>query len=98
VSENGGHHAAEYSARAFLFSALQTGAADSTLAIRDVTVIPMTDAAPIAHATVVRGDCIAAVVLRGGLYDHAGVKKILAEVERAPDLRANDWGRTRVPR
>jgi imidazolonepropionase-like amidohydrolase len=37
---------------------------------------------------------IAAVFLRGTLYDGEGIKKILATVRAAPDRRIDDWGRT----
>lgn len=36
---------------------------------------------------------IAAVVLRGKLYDREGIKQILAAVRAAPDRRIDDWGR-----
>ncbi len=37
---------------------------------------------------------ISAVILRGTIYDQNGIKKILADVLAAPDIRTNDWGRT----
>lgn len=37
---------------------------------------------------------IAAVILRGTLYDKGGLKRILAAVRGAPDRRMDDWGRT----
>ncbi|MGI9165519.1 MAG: amidohydrolase family protein [Pyrinomonadaceae bacterium] len=37
---------------------------------------------------------IAAVILRGRLYDQDGIKQILAAVRAAPDRRIDDWGRT----
>ena len=37
---------------------------------------------------------IAAVILRGTLYDTGGIKRILAAVRAAPDIRIDDWGRT----
>jgi imidazolonepropionase-like amidohydrolase len=37
---------------------------------------------------------IAAVILRGTLYDSQGIKRILATVRAAPDRRVDDWGRT----
>ena len=37
---------------------------------------------------------IAAVILRGTLHDGAGIKKILADVEAAPDRRIDNWGRS----
>jgi len=37
---------------------------------------------------------IAAVILRGTLYDVNGIKQILAAVRAAPDRRIDDWGRT----
>jgi imidazolonepropionase-like amidohydrolase len=36
---------------------------------------------------------IAAVILRGTLYDGNGIKQILAAVRAAPDRRIDDWGR-----
>jgi imidazolonepropionase-like amidohydrolase len=36
---------------------------------------------------------IAAVVLRGTLYDGEGLKQILAAVQAAPDRQVDDWGR-----
>jgi imidazolonepropionase-like amidohydrolase len=36
---------------------------------------------------------INAVILRGTLYDAAGIKRILAAVRNAPDIRNDDWGR-----
>jgi len=36
---------------------------------------------------------IAAVVLRGGLYDSSGLDQILAAVRAAPDRQVDDWGR-----
>lgn len=38
---------------------------------------------------------IAAVVLRGTVYDADGMKRILANVRNAQDLRNIDWGRTK---
>jgi len=37
---------------------------------------------------------IAAVILRGTLYDGVGIKQILAAVRTARDRRIDDWGRT----
>lgn len=37
---------------------------------------------------------ISAVILRGTLYDSGGIKRILAAVRAAPDIRTDDWGRT----
>jgi hypothetical protein len=37
---------------------------------------------------------ISAVILRGTLYDTRGLKRILAAVRSAPDIRIDDWGRT----
>lgn len=37
---------------------------------------------------------IAAVVLRGQLYDRAGLERITAAVRAAPDRTTDDWGRT----
>ena len=37
---------------------------------------------------------IAAVILRGTLYDKGGLERILAAVRGAPDRRTDDWGRT----
>lgn len=37
---------------------------------------------------------IAAVILRGKLYDGNGIKQLLAAVRVAPDRRIDDWGRT----
>ena len=34
---------------------------------------------------------IAAVVLRGELYDREGIDRLLAAVRAAPDIRTNDW-------
>jgi len=39
---------------------------------------------------------IAGVVLRGTFYDRAGLERVLAAVASAPDIRQDDWGRTRV--
>jgi imidazolonepropionase-like amidohydrolase len=36
---------------------------------------------------------IAAVVLRGALYDRNGLDQILATVQAAPDRQIDDWGR-----
>jgi imidazolonepropionase-like amidohydrolase len=41
---------------------------------------------------------ISAVILRGTLYDQSGIKRILAEVRAAPDIRIDDWGRTSAVR
>jgi len=38
---------------------------------------------------------IAGVVLRGQFFDRAGLEKITAQVRSSPDIRADDWGRTR---
>ena len=40
---------------------------------------------------------ISAVILRGRLYDQNGIRKILANVRAAPDIRSDDWARTRNP-
>jgi len=37
---------------------------------------------------------ISTVILRGTLYDSGGIKRILAAVRAAPDIRIDDWGRT----
>ncbi len=37
---------------------------------------------------------IAAVILRGTLYDKGGLERILTAVRAAPDRRMDDWGRT----
>jgi imidazolonepropionase-like amidohydrolase len=36
---------------------------------------------------------IAAVVLRGTVYDSNGIKRVLADVRASPDIRMDDWGR-----
>jgi imidazolonepropionase-like amidohydrolase len=36
---------------------------------------------------------INAVILRGTLYDGVGIKRILAGVRAAPDIKTDDWGR-----
>jgi len=36
---------------------------------------------------------IAAVVLRGTLYDSSGLDQILSAVRAAPDRQVDDWGR-----
>ena len=41
---------------------------------------------------------ISGVILRGTLYDQSGIKKILAEVRAAPDIRTDNWGRTSATR
>ena len=41
---------------------------------------------------------ISAVILRGRLYEKTGIKKILADVRAAPDIRTDDWGRTSATR
>ena len=41
---------------------------------------------------------ISAVILRGTLYDQSGIKRILADVRSAPDIRTDDWGRTSTVR
>jgi len=41
---------------------------------------------------------ISGVILRGTLYDQSGIKRILAEVRAAPDIRIDDWGRTSATR
>jgi imidazolonepropionase-like amidohydrolase len=35
-----------------------------------------------------------ALILRGTVYDQNGIKRILANVRAAPDIRVDDWGRT----
>ena len=37
---------------------------------------------------------ISAVILRGTLYDKSGIKRILADVRAARDIRIDNWGRT----
>jgi len=41
---------------------------------------------------------ISAVILRGTLYDQSGIKRILADVRSAPDIRTDHWGRTSTVR
>ena len=41
---------------------------------------------------------IAAVILRGTLYDKGGLEQILVAVRGAPERRMDDWGRTSPPR
>ena len=41
---------------------------------------------------------ISAVIVRGTVYDQKGIKKILAHVRAAPDIRTDDWGRTSAVR
>ena len=36
---------------------------------------------------------IAAVFLRGTLYDRAGIEGLLAKVKAAEDITVDDWGR-----
>jgi hypothetical protein len=40
---------------------------------------------------------IAAVVLRGQLFDRAAIERLLAEVAAMPDIRVNDWRREPTP-
>ncbi len=40
---------------------------------------------------------IAAVTLRGVLYDKPGLARLLETVAASPDLKVDDWGRTRRP-
>ena len=40
---------------------------------------------------------IAAVILRGALYDSNGLERILADVRAAPDRQVDDWGRKASP-
>ena len=50
------------------------------------------DADPLADISNTRK--IAAVVLRGTLYDTSGIATLLADVAAAPDRKIDDWGRT----
>ena len=50
------------------------------------------DAAPLADITHVAR--INAVVLRGRLFDHRALTRLVDEVSGAPDVAANDWPRT----
>jgi imidazolonepropionase-like amidohydrolase len=67
------------------------GLADSvgTIEVGKVADLVLLDANPLADIESTRR--IRAVVLRGRLYDQAGLAALMAEVARAPDRRANDW-------
>ncbi len=69
------------------------GLADSvgTVAVGKVADLVLLDADPLADIRNTRR--IAAVLLRGTLYDRAGLRAILAAVRAAPDQRVNDWVR-----
>jgi imidazolonepropionase-like amidohydrolase len=71
------------------------GAAIGTIETGKIADLVLLDANPLDDiANVGR---IEAVVLRGRLFDRAGLDQLLAAVEAAPDRRVNDWPRRPSP-
>jgi cytosine/adenosine deaminase-related metal-dependent hydrolase len=62
-----------------------------TIQVGKVADIVLLDGNPLADIRNTRR--VAAVMLRGTLYDHVGIDKLLADVRAMPDIRVNDWVR-----
>ena len=79
--------------RATRRSARFLGLADSigTIERGKIADLVLLDASPLAEISNTRK--IAAVIMGGRLFDRDALQKIHAEVERAPDRGADDWGR-----
>jgi hypothetical protein len=60
-----------------------------------VADLVLLDADPLRDITNTRR--IAAVLARGVVYDKAGLARLLETVAASPDLKVDDWGRTRKP-
>ena len=70
---------------------LRIGDSVGTIERGKVADLVLLDANPLQD--IVHTRRIAAVVLRGQLYDRDGMEKIRSQVLAAPDLRVDDWGR-----
>jgi imidazolonepropionase-like amidohydrolase len=55
----------------------------------DLVLLDANPLADIAHVS-----RISTVVLRGRLFDHTALTRLIDDVSRAPDVAANDWPRT----
>lgn len=84
---------AEAIARATRIPAEWLGLADSvgTIEVGKVADLVLLDANPLEAIGNTRR--IAGVVVRGRLYDRAGLDTLLARITTMPDLRVNDWRR-----
>ena len=88
---------AEALERATRRSARFLGIGDSvgTIERGKVADLVLLDADPLRDITNTRR--IAAVLARGVVYDKAGLARLLETVAASPDLKVDDWGRTRRP-
>jgi imidazolonepropionase-like amidohydrolase len=88
-----GMRPAESLDRATRRSARFLGLADSvgTIEPGKIADLVLLDASPLADINNTRQ--IASVIMGGRLFDRDALQKILADVERARDRRADDWGR-----
>jgi imidazolonepropionase-like amidohydrolase len=80
--------AATRDAAAFLRRDQEIGA----IAVGRQADLVLLDANPLAD--IARVSRVSAVVLRGRLFDHTALTRLIDDVSRAPDVAANDWPRT----
>jgi imidazolonepropionase-like amidohydrolase len=85
---------AEVLERATRRSAKFLGISDQTGTIESgkIADLVLLDADPLADIRNTRR--IAAVILRGTVYDNKGIERLLGAVRAAPDRQKDDWGRT----